>query len=421
MEIYSDREKVLQASQRLSDYGDVFNYYSLSKQENEYRINKYAGYFAFIAQILVIGAYILNALNVFILDTTKMGPMIWLTMPLSLPVFLICSIYEVKAKWVKYLVISVMIIFVNLLYVFFCMHMVLFFTLPLLVSCLYFKPKISIYTVIVSSIAMLISHLLSVKYSIVFDDPIVVSLYSAIVYGFIPRFCQYALVSTIVIFLNKNTSVMMEKGYEFAKQADDLADEQRYYHYEIVKNLAKISENKSKETGDHIGRVYEYMKILTDSMGYTEDESHNIALAAMLHDIGKLAVEEKILSKPAKLTKKEFEKVKIHTSYGKELLSNTNNKVLDLAATIAYEHHERWDGKGYHGLKGKQINELSTLMSVVDVYDALTSRRCYKEPWPATQAYEEIISNSGSQFSPKAVELFKQNYNKFKVVYTELE
>lgn len=179
---------------------------------------------------------------------------------------------------------------------------------------------------------------------------------------------------------------------------------------EIIFSLAEISESKSAETGMHIKRVYEYTRVMAKAIGCSKRDEDNFALASMMHDIGKLLIPPEILEKPGKLTKEEFEVIKTHVTIGYDLLKNSPGTVMNLAQKIALMHHERWDGKGYLGMKGDEIDYYARIVAVIDVFDALVSDRCYKKAWTPTEAYNEIVSQSGKQFDPNVVELFKANF-----------
>ena len=181
---------------------------------------------------------------------------------------------------------------------------------------------------------------------------------------------------------------------------------------QVIQSLAEICESKSKQTGQHIKRVSEYMYIIGEEMGLEAQQRDYLAMAAMLHDVGKLKIPDEILEKPGKLTQEEFEQIKHHVHIGKQLLENCKGEVMELGCTIAYQHHEKWDGTGYLGLKGEDINEYARIVAVIDVFDALVSKRSYKSSWTPEAAYEEIIKHSGTQFAPDAVELFKRTYPK---------
>ena len=145
----------------------------------------------------------------------------------------------------------------------------------------------------------------------------------------------------------------------------------------------------------------------------TSEMQDNIPLAAALHDIGKIAIDEKILNKPGRLTKEEFEVIKTHTTIGAEMLSKLENfntePLLQTAYSIARWHHERWDGCGYpDGLKGDEIPIEAQVVALADVYDALTSERCYKKAYPHRKAVDMILNGECGAFNPILLECFME-------------
>ncbi|WP_175560091.1 HD-GYP domain-containing protein [Butyrivibrio sp. YAB3001] len=186
---------------------------------------------------------------------------------------------------------------------------------------------------------------------------------------------------------------------------------------DIIRDFATISEAKSGETGQHIRRVSEYSALLASKLIDDETDIAYVKVASMMHDIGKLMIPNEIIEKPDKLTDEEYEIMKTHSAYGDSLLSHNQGKIMTMARTIAYEHHERWDGNGYpRGLKGEQISIYAQIVSVADVYDALTSRRSYKEAWPAIDAKVEILRQRGHQFSPRVVDVFNSSYDEIEKI-----
>ncbi len=176
---------------------------------------------------------------------------------------------------------------------------------------------------------------------------------------------------------------------------------------DVIASFAEITEAKSGQTGHHVKRVAEYTRVLARAAGYSEEEVENIALASMMHDVGKLLVPNEILDKPGRLTEEEFSVVKRHSQYGEQLLHNVPNKALKYARIIALEHHERYGGGGYpDNRRGREIHPMARMVSIADVFDALVSRRSYKESWPVDKAFQEVLTQSGQQFDPYFVELF---------------
>ena len=178
---------------------------------------------------------------------------------------------------------------------------------------------------------------------------------------------------------------------------------------DIIRDFASISEAKSGET--------EYTAILAKEFFDDEKIISYIKVASMMHDIGKLMIPNNIIEKKGKLTADEYEIIKTHSSYGDSLLSHNEGEIMTIAREIAHEHHERWDGKGYpRGLKGDAISIYAQIVSVADVYDALTSKRSYKEAWPPEEAFTEIVRQKGFQFSPRVVEAFVKNYSEIEEI-----
>lgn len=174
---------------------------------------------------------------------------------------------------------------------------------------------------------------------------------------------------------------------------------------EVLERLARAAEYRDDETGEHVKRVAANAARLAEALGLEFTIVDMIHHTAPLHDVGKIGISDLILKKPGKLTPEEFEIVKTHTIIGSGLLAGGRTEMLRVAERIARSHHERWDGSGYpDGLCGEAIPLEARIVSVVDVFDALTSRRPYKQAWPVEEALEEIRRQSGKQFDPRIVE-----------------
>ncbi len=187
---------------------------------------------------------------------------------------------------------------------------------------------------------------------------------------------------------------------------------------ETLKVLGKASEYKDPETGAHIARVSHYSLILSKSYGQSEAMQDLLFYSAPLHDIGKLGIPDSILLKPEELTPKESETMKTHTSIGYEILKNPDSKYLKAGAVIAMSHHEKFDGTGYpKGLKGEDIPIFGRIVSIADVFDALTTERPYKEAWSFEMAVDFIKEEKGRHFDPYFVDLFVENISKFREIF----
>ena len=220
----------------------------------------------------------------------------------------------------------------------------------------------------------------------------------------------FDVIVAIVAFLLMRFLVFI---FEYGTYLQSRADETSRIQEEMILSFAEITENKSEQTGKHVRRVAEYTRILAEEMGMDKEEAKQLRLASTMHDIGKLLVPAEILEKPARLTEEEFQEIKKHPGYGGELLHDVEGDVMHMARTVALEHHERPDGKGYpEGKKEENISIEGKIVAVADVYDALTSRRSYKEAWDEKDAYAEIVKGKGTQFDTAVVEAFERAYPK---------
>ncbi len=191
-----------------------------------------------------------------------------------------------------------------------------------------------------------------------------------------------------------------------------LYDDLRRSHLETIYRMALVAEYRDQEdTGCHLRRMSRFAGILALGMGLSPAEAEEIRYAAPLHDIGKVGIPDHILRKPGKLTAEEYDEMKKHTIYGAKMLANAESRLLRLAAKVAIGHHERYDGSGYpYGLKGDQISLEARIVTVADVFDALSSKRVYKGEWTVEDALKYIEENSGKIFDPKVVAVLHDKF-----------
>ncbi len=174
--------------------------------------------------------------------------------------------------------------------------------------------------------------------------------------------------------------------------------------FEILERLALVSDFRDDVTGLHARRVGHIAALVAQTLGLPSPEAELYRSAAPLHDIGKVAIPDRVLLKPGPLTGEEFEQMKTHAPIGARLLSGSRFPILQLAEQIALTHHERWDGKGYIGLAGDDIPLSGRIVSVCDVFDALTHERPYKPAWPVADAVREMMRQRGHMFDPRLVD-----------------
>jgi len=211
---------------------------------------------------------------------------------------------------------------------------------------------------------------------------------------------KYLTLSSIYIAESIGTIVLMEEIEKTQK--------------ELIYIMGVTGENRSKETGLHVKRVSEYSWLLAKLYGLSIKECDILRDVSPMHDIGKIAIPDNILNKPARLTDEEMEVMKTHTTLGNNILKNSNLSLINSASIVAYQHHEKYDGTGYpQGLKAEDIHIYGRITALADVFDALGSHRVYKEAWSDEKIFELFKEQRGKHFDPKLIDLFMENVDKF--------
>jgi putative two-component system response regulator len=183
----------------------------------------------------------------------------------------------------------------------------------------------------------------------------------------------------------------------------------RHSQEELIHRLMSATQYRDEETGAHIRRTGKYSEVLATAAGWSDAAIECIRMAAPMHDLGKVGIADAILQRAGPLTTAEFEIMKTHTRIGADILAGSSNPVLRMAHEIALTHHERWDGSGYPGgLSGELIPEAARIVSIVDVYDALTHDRVYRAALGEAEAREVLRGGRGSQFDPRLLDIFFQ-------------
>ena len=181
--------------------------------------------------------------------------------------------------------------------------------------------------------------------------------------------------------------------------------------HEIVTTLAKATEHRDTDTGDHVSRVAGIVALIAQGLGWAPERCSLIGLASTMHDIGKIGVSDAILLKQGPLDEFERSEMKDHALRGHTILEGSSSDLVCLAAEIALTHHERWDGRGYpRGLAGEDIPISGRIVAVADVFDALISKRPYKPAWDIERARDYVRQNAGSQFDPACVNAFEAKW-----------
>ena len=211
----------------------------------------------------------------------------------------------------------------------------------------------------------------------------------------------------------------LNKAYSKMKT---LNAELKEIHFDTINRLVLIAEYKDENIGAHIIRISRYSALIAEKLGLNNNEIQDILYTAPMHDIGKVGIQDSILLKPGKLTDDEFKIMKTHTVIGEKILADSKYDIIKLANVIASTHHEKWNGMGYpKGLKGDKIPLPGRIVALTDVFDALTSKRPYKDPYPVNVACEIIKKERGEHFQPELVDIFIKNIDEILKIKTEIE
>lgn len=219
-----------------------------------------------------------------------------------------------------------------------------------------------------------------------------------------------------VLFRVKNiieTSILHKTVQDHRDRLDEKVKERTRQLYELqlelIRCLGKAAEFRDNETGMHVIRMSQASALVAKQMGLDDHQCDLILHASPMHDVGKIAIPDDILLKEGPLVGEEWTEMKTHAEIGAELLSGYDSELLSTAASLAKTHHEKWDGSGYPaGLKGEEIPLFSRIVAVCDVFDALTSKRPYKDPWTVEDTLSYLHERSGSDFDPQVVLAFEK-------------
>ena len=196
---------------------------------------------------------------------------------------------------------------------------------------------------------------------------------------------------------------------ELERQVRERTAELEQTRLAVVRCLGKAAEFKDDDTGLHVVRMSHYARLLGLAAGMSERDAELLLHAAPMHDVGKIGVPDHILKKPGRLTPEEWDLMKRHVEFGRQILGQHDSELLDMASIIAISHHEKWDGSGYpHGLRGEEIPLVGRIAALADVFDALTSIRPYKRAWSVDEAMRHIDRASGQHFDPGLVSKLHQ-------------
>ena len=351
---------------------------------------------------------ILNYMHVFVINSIIYPVLLFSMAVLFLPTILYHYLH-VNNQLLQYLVLTLIVFMSGLLYAILSYHVIIMLIFPVVVACLYCDKNSFIYTSLLGIPVIVISHFVAYYLHIVPDEPLI-TLHGVVFYGILPRLIEYLAISIICYTMTDKIQNLIGS---LTQKNNELYQEQK----SLIMTLSQVTEIQSKETGQHIKRVSEYTRILCEGLNMNEQEIDKVTLAAMMHDIGKISIPKEILEKPSRLTEEEFNIIKTHVVTGRNLLKDTQGELMQISAIIAYEHHEKWDGSGYLHKKGEEIHLYARCVAIGDVFDALVSKRVYKDAWDINDAKNEIILQSGHHFDPNLVDIFVRTFDRFIEIY----
>lgn len=364
-----------------------------------------------VAFMIIVG--LLNVLGIFIIEMKMLMFVVAASIIIYMLPTLLYNILGIHKGCVRYIILFLLVVLAGLEYAVLSYHVILMLSFPLVIACLYSRNRYVIYVSVLTIPMLIVSHLAAFALKVVPDEPLV-TLNGVVLYGILPRLLEMFAFIVAAYFIADRMQALV--GRVLLKNKELYADQEN-----TLTSLSEIIESQSEHTGTHVKRVALYTDIICRGLGISEEESWKISQASKMHDVGKIIVPLEILEKAGKLTPEEFEIVKKHTDYGKKMLENSPGELMQLGAVIAYEHHERWDGTGYHGLKGEEIHPAARCVALADVFDALVSKRPYKEAWSLEKVREEIKAQRGKQFAPEVVDVFLREFDKFREVCESAE
>lgn len=217
--------------------------------------------------------------------------------------------------------------------------------------------------------------------------------------------------------LKEHNANLEIKVVERTKKLEEKNIELNEVKRETIFRLCLAAEMRDVDTGNHINRIQAYTEVIALKCGMSREEAEQLSLASSMHDLGKIGIPDHILLKPGELTSEESEIMKQHTVIGARALADGKSDLLRVAHRVALSHHERWDGKGYpQGLRGVNIPIEARIVGLVDVFDALISRRAYKHAFTVDDAIMIILSEKGNHFDPKLVDIFIASLNEIMAI-----
>lgn len=414
------------------------NDYGIGTQGSDSLDNRYVANIHAVFFLVCLVVFIMTELGFYsqtVLTQMRIGTVIMLI--ITIAVQFLGRIPTVASRgFTKYIIITLTLIEALVFVTVLNFMALLLLCFPVLVTMSYHSRKLSFYAFAGSALCALFFPVLGLKINSWAIDYFYLLIwcvtgehsdkFPAFIRSYSPSFAAFMFVGTLYCFQiiaiayclhssNKRKKRTYEKQIEIVTKSRD----------SMLEGMASVVENRDNDTGGHIKRTSEVVRILTDELSLEDSYRDNIIKAAPLHDLGKIAIPDNVLNKPGRLTKEEFEYIKIHPQKGCDIVNTIlsgldDDSLLKVAENIALYHHEKYDGSGYpKGLKGEEIPFEAKIMAIADVYDALVSKRCYKQPMTHEKACKVIKDSMGTHFDPLLEDCFDKASSEIHRYYTQ--
>lgn len=381
-------------------------------KKNEEDANKSVAKVMLITIAVFTIVYALNLVGIFVIDkTAMMFAYITSAVLLTLPVIL-NRLLGTSNKALKYIYVAISALFLLIITTTLTYHTVVLYAYPIALAGMYFSRRMTRFSTVITTVVTVLGQVLGF-YLDWRPDHNFDTLHRLIFFSILPRLLTLLSFAALLDLLTRRTSHLLEEDAENYER-------QVIYSQDMIYGFATLVENRDENTGGHIRRTSVYSEMLANRLREKDVYSDIIddafikylSMAAPLHDIGKIAIPDSILCKPGKLTDEEFAVMKTHAEKGGEIIRSTFAHVADekyrvMAYEVARYHHEKWNGKGYpEGLSGENIPLAARIMTVADVFDAVSEKRCYRDALPLDECFKIISDGIGRDFDPEAAKAF---------------
>lgn len=380
--------------------------------KNEENANKSVAKIMFYTLAIFAGVVVLDYLNIFVIKKTVMTTVSLASGVLLLLPSVLNKVCGPDKKYLKYLYVIFASLFIFLISSTLTYHVVVVYAYPIAIASMYFSDrlvKISVgLTLFVTVAGQLLGYYLDLNSDLNFFN-----VKRLVLFGIIPRLFTTSAFAVLLHFLTKRTNKLLKYQEIDMKRISN-------FDNDMLTAFASLVESRDKNTGGHIIRTRAYVKLIVNELYernlFPETINgtfiENITKAAPLHDIGKISIKDSVLQKEGKLTDEEFEEMKKHAAAGgkiiKENFSHIGNKTFRTTVyEVARYHHEKWNGRGYpDGKKGEDIPLCARIMTIADVFDAVSQKRVYRDAMPLEQCFEIISKGIGEDFDPVIAQVF---------------